>query len=72
MLINTFVNICKDWFFLILHTLNMAINSLFSMVIFWDGSSYQISIGQIGLALIAFNIIFGFIFSAIKSHLGGN
>ncbi len=71
MLINTFVNICKDWFFLILHALNMAINSLFSMVIFWDGSSYQISIGQIGLALIAFNIVFGFIFASIKSHLGG-
>ena len=49
----------------------MAINSLFSMPLFFDGSNYVISVGQVLLALIVFNIIFGFIFVVIKNFIGG-
>lgn len=72
MLLSTFVNFCKDIFLLILSCISVAINSLFSMPLFWDGSSYIISVGQLLLALIVFNIIFGFIFSVIKGHFGGS
>ena len=71
MLISTFIGICKDFFMLILSCISMAINSLFQMNLFWDGSTYIISVGHILLAVIVFSIIFGFILSAIKSHFGG-
>jgi len=73
MLISTFISICKDFFMLILSCISMAIGSLFSMPLFFDGSSYVISVGQILLALLLFNVIFGFIFSSLISHFkGGN
>ena len=72
MLLSTFINFCKDMFLLILSCISMAINSLFSMPLFWDGSTYVISVGQILLAIIIFNIIFMFIFSVIKGHFGGS
>jgi hypothetical protein len=71
MLITTFINICKDAFFMLLFTLNSIFNAFFSMNIFWDGSSYIISVGEILFAFISFSIIFGFILSAIVDHLRG-
>ena len=72
MVISTFIGICKDFFMLLLYTISMSINSLFQMNLFWDGSTYIITVGHICLALIVFSIIFGFILNAIKQHLGGN
>lgn len=71
MLISTFIGICKDFFMLILHCISISINSLFQMNIFFDGSSYIISVGHIAFAFIIFSIVFGFIIGAIKSHFGG-
>ncbi len=71
MLISTFIGICKDFFMLILSVISVSINSLFQMNLFWDGSTYIISVGHICLALIIFSIIFGFILNAIKQHFGG-
>ena len=71
MVLSTFVDMCKDFFMLIMSCISMAINSLFSMPLFFDGSNYVISVGQVLLALIVFNIIFGFIFVVIKNFIGG-
>ena len=71
MLISTFIDICKDMFFMILNVFNNILNALFSMNVFWDGSTYIISVGEILFALVFFSIIFGFLISSIIDHLRG-
>lgn len=72
MLISTFVNMLKDIVMLILSVLSTMINTLFAMPVFFDGSTYVISVGHIVFALIAFMIIFGFIYSSISEKIGGS
>lgn len=60
-----FVNMCKDFFMLILSAISVGIGSLFSMPLFG-----AISVGQILLAFICFSIIFGFILGIIKDRFG--
>lgn len=72
MLINTFVNMLKDYVMLLLSVVSTLINTLFAMPVFWDGTTYVISVGHILFALIAFIVIFGFIFGVISSKFGGN
>ena len=72
MLISTFVNMLKDFVMLFLSVISTFINTLFAMPVFWDGSTYIISVGHIVFALIAFIIIFGFIYSSISEKLGGS
>lgn len=71
MLIETFVNMLKDYVMIILSVISTMINTLFNMPIFWDGTTYIISVGHILFACITFSIIFGFIFSTIGSKFGG-
>lgn len=62
-----FVNMCKDFFMLILSAISGSIGSFFSMPLFG-----AISVGQILLAFICFTIIFGFIFGIITSKFGSD
>ena len=71
MLISTFVNMLKDYVMLILSVISSLINTLFTMPVFWDGTTYIITVGHIVFALIAFTVIFGFIYSVIASKIGG-
>ena len=60
-----FVNMCKDFFMLILSAVSMAIGSLFSMPLF--GS---ISVGQILLAFIVFGLVFGYLLNFVIDRFG--
>ena len=60
-----FVNICKDFFMLIISAMSTGIGSLFSMPLFG-----AISVGHILLCFLAFGIIFGFIFGVIIDKFG--
>lgn len=62
-----FVNMCKDFFMLILSAISGAVGSLFSMPLFG-----AISVGQILLAFIAFGVVFGFIFGVIVNKFGSD
>ena len=71
MLISTFVNMLKDYVMILLSVISTMINTLFTMPVFFDGSTYIISVGHIVFACISFSLIFGFIFSVIGSKFGG-
>lgn len=71
MLISTFVSMLKDYVMLLLSVVSSLINTLFNMPIFWDGTSYVISVGHIVFAFISFSVLFGFIFGVISSKFGG-
>ena len=61
-----FVNLCKDFFMLILSAISISIGSLFSMPLFG-----AISVGHIFLGITAFVIVFGFIIGSITDKFGG-
>lgn len=71
MLIGTFIDICKDFTMLLLSVVSTFINTLFAMPVFWNGTTYVISVGHIVFALIAFSVIFGFIYGVIAEKIGG-
>lgn len=71
MLIGTFINICKDFTMSLLSVVSTFINTLFAMPVFWDGTTYVISVGHIVVALISFSVIFGFIYGVISEKIGG-
>ena len=62
-----FVNMCKDFFMLILSAVSVGVGSLFSMPLFG-----AISVGQVLLAFICFSIVFGFVLGIISDKFGSD
>ena len=66
-----FISFLKDILILILYPISLVIGSLFSMPLFFDGTSYVITMGHLLVFIIAFTTIFGFIYSVLISKIGG-